>query len=324
MMLEHEPCMDRAGLDLDSLVYQLTGQIPLGMVSTYGDIAAALGDPVAARTVGEALSRNPQPIVVPCHRVVYSTGRTGWYGGHGKGAAMKIELLQAEGVEVVDGKVQKMDDVRFTAFRTEPVLRTLREEQMTMRSRVIEQDNCSSIQRVAGLDVSYKDDRAYGAMAVYDLRSGEMIEERTFQTPVRFPYIPTYLFYRELPALKPLVVQDEDVVYLVDGHGVLHPRGAGLASQLGVELDVATIGAAKSLLVGRVAEVMEEKAPIMLDGEVKGYRLGTGKRCTFVSVGHRVSLSTAVSICQPLMRKGVPLPLQRAHELAGEARRMSG
>lgn len=310
--------------DLISLVYDLTGQIPRGKVSTYGDIATALGDPVAARMVGEVLSRNPRPIIVPCHRVIYSTGETGWYGGRGRGAMHKIELLREEGIEIVDGRVRNLEDVRFTNFRADPVLSRLREEQGTISARVIEEDGGSPILRVAGLDVSYDGERAFGAVAVLDRTSGELVEERTYQTTVRFPYVPTYLFYREMPALRPLVTRDGTTAYLVDGHGVLHPRGAGLASHLGVMLDVPTIGAAKSQLVGGVVGTSQGKVPIWMDGAIRGFRLGTGRRCTFVSVGHRVSLSTAVSICEPLMRKGVPLPLRRAHELATEARRAMG
>lgn len=307
--------------DLISLVYELTSQIPKGMVSTYGDIAAAMGDPVAARMVGEVLSKNPTPIVVPCHRVVYSTGRAGWYGGHGKGAAEKERLLGDEGVKVVEGTVQDLKAIRFKGFRSRPVLRGLHEEQTRLGIMVVEKDEGERPHLVAGLDVSYDGPDAYGAIVICDLNSGKLVEERTEHTTVRFPYIPTYLAYRELPVLRPLIDRREGIVYLVDGHGVLHPRGAGIASQLGLMLEVPTIGAAKRLLVGKVGEARDGRASIFLDGELKGYRLGTGKRSTYISVGHRVSLATAVAVCEPLIRNGIPSPLRRAHELANEFRR---
>lgn len=320
-MTEERTPRAREEPDLISLVYELTSQIPMGMVTTYGDIAAAIGDPVAARMVGEVLSKNPTPIVVPCHRVVYSTGRAGWYGGHGKGAEEKERLLGDEGVNVVRGMVQDLEAIRFTGFRSRPVLRKLHEEQTRLGKRVVEQDQGERPHLVAGLDVSYDGPDAYGAMVVCDLNSGKVVEERTERTTVMFPYIPTYLAYRELPALRPLIDRREGSVYLVDGHGVLHPRGAGIASQLGLMLDVPTIGAAKSHLVGDVGEARDGKAPVLLGGELKGYRLGKGKRFTYVSVGHRVSLATAVAVCEPLMRNGIPSPLRRAHELANEFRR---
>ncbi len=309
--------------DIARSVYEATVQIPKGMVSTYGDIALALGDAVAARAVGEILSHNPAPIVVPCHRVVYSTGRTGWYGGHGQGAGRKIELLRAEGVRVEDGAVADLDRIRFTKFRIEPVLRDLKEEQGRIRELVVEEDRFGALRRVAGLDISYSGERAFGAMAVYDLASGDMLEERTAESVVRFPYIPTYLAYREIPALRPLIDRSDDLVYLIDGQGVLHPRGAGIASHIGVCFEVPTIGAAKSPLVGQVRDAGAERSPILLDGRVRGCRLGSGKKATYVSVGHRISLDTAVSVCGRFLQRGIPLPLRRAHDLATAFRRSS-
>ena len=306
--------------DIARSVYEAASQVPRGMVSTYGDIAAALGDPAAARAVGEVLSRNPTPIAVPCHRVVYSTGRTGWYGGRGKGAERKVELLRSEGVEVEDGAVVDLPRHRFTGFSIDPALMALKAEQCAVRGRVVGTDGFGKLERVGGLDVSYSGERAFAALAVYDWTSGELVEERTAESVVRFPYIPTYLSYRELPALRPLVDPEKSIVYLIDGQGTLHPRGAGIASHLGVCLGVPTVGAAKSLLFGRV-EGEGEEAPILVDGEVRGCRLGCGKKATYVSVGHRVSLGTGVSICRRFLERGIPRPLRRAHDLANEARR---
>jgi deoxyribonuclease V len=103
----------------------------------------------------------------------------------------------------------------------------------------------------------------------------------------------------------------------------LHPRGAGIAAHIGVTLDVPTVGAAKSILVGEVQEPENGRAPVVLGGEVRGYRIGDGKHATYVSVGHRVSLGTAVEVCERLLVKGIPSPLRRAHDLAGEVRRSS-
>lgn len=307
--------------DIAALVYKATSQIPRGMVSTYGDIATALGDKVAARAVGEMLSHNPTPIIVPCHRIVYSDGTVGWYAGHGKGTERKVELLRSEGLEIRADRVASFDSVRFTDFRIPPMLKELREEQGSVRERVVDKDDFGELRRVAGLDVSYEEQRAFSAIAVYDLESGELVEERTAESKVKFPYIPTYLTYREMPALRPLIRPDDGTVYLIDGQGVLHPRGAGIASHIGTCLGIPTVGAAKSLLVGKVEEPEAERSPITLDGRAAGYMLRQGKKATYVSVGTRVSLDTAADICSRFLERGIPKPLRRAHELANRVRR---
>jgi len=94
-------------------VLKLVQRIPRGRVTTYGELARALtGSVHAARAVGQAVARNPSPIVIPCHRVVRSDGTVGEYGG---GVAMKTRLLREEGLEIKDGKVveSKQKLVRF-------------------------------------------------------------------------------------------------------------------------------------------------------------------------------------------------------------------
>jgi methylated-DNA-[protein]-cysteine S-methyltransferase len=89
--------LDQGGVpEFDRRVYELTRAIPRGETRTYGEIAAALGDPGAARAVGQALGRNPFPIVVPCHRVLAAAGRPGGFSAHG-GVATKRRLLAIEG-----------------------------------------------------------------------------------------------------------------------------------------------------------------------------------------------------------------------------------
>ncbi len=308
-------------MDLAELVYRAAGQIPRGMVSTYGDIAAALGDRAASRAVGEILSRNERPVVVPCHRVVYSTGEVGWYGGRGRGAGRKAELLESEGVPLAGGKVGDFAARRFRDFRIEPVLARLREEQEEVARQVVDEDDFEAADRVAGLDVSYQGEEAFAAVAVTDAATGEAVEERTVRCRVRFPYIPTFLSYREIPPLRGLIDDRARTVYLVDGQGALHPRGAGIASHIGVALDVPTVGAAKSLLVGTVDDEGAARSPVRVDGEVRGWALRQGRKATYVSVGHRVSLATAVELCARALVRGIPSPLRRAHELANQARR---
>jgi len=87
---------DAAVPELDRRVYTATRTIPPGSTLTYGDVARLLGDATLARRVGEALGRNPFPIVVPCHRVLAAGGRTGGFSARG-GTETKMQLLRIEG-----------------------------------------------------------------------------------------------------------------------------------------------------------------------------------------------------------------------------------
>jgi methylated-DNA-[protein]-cysteine S-methyltransferase len=97
--------LDLAGLpDFDRRVYEAARAIPPGATRRYGELAAALGVPDAAREVGRALARNPFAIVVPCHRVVAAGGRPGGFSVRG-GVALKLRLLAIEGVRIGDGQL---------------------------------------------------------------------------------------------------------------------------------------------------------------------------------------------------------------------------
>jgi methylated-DNA-[protein]-cysteine S-methyltransferase len=94
----------------DSDVYDLLLKIPAGKVSTYGDLAKSLGNPLASRTIGRILGKNPNPVKVPCHRIVMSNGKIGGYAyGHDR----KKELLEREGTSFDDGIVKDFNHVRI-------------------------------------------------------------------------------------------------------------------------------------------------------------------------------------------------------------------
>jgi deoxyribonuclease V len=143
------------------------------------------------------------------------------------------------------------------------------------------------------------------------------------------PYVPGLLGFREVPALAAAFARltcRPDLI-LVDGHGLAHPRGLGIACLLGLVLDVPTIGVAKSLLVGAVAGTLPETpgatAPVLWQGREIGVALRSrrGAGPVYVSVGHRVSLPTAlawVRRCQDGHR--LPVPIRAAHAAAGALR----
>jgi methylated-DNA-[protein]-cysteine S-methyltransferase len=102
-LLRGEPAdLDSIALDMaaiaefDRCVYEATRRIPRGATRTYGEIAAEIGDPGAARAVGQALGRNPVPVIIPCHRVLAAAGRPGGFSAHG-GVTTKLRMLAIEG-----------------------------------------------------------------------------------------------------------------------------------------------------------------------------------------------------------------------------------
>jgi len=183
---------------------------------------------------------------------------------------------------------------------------------------------------VGGADASY--DRAkrrvYGAIAVYTYPALDLVEEATLDGPCPFPYIPGLLSFREAPIIvevwKRLNRRPE--VLLVDGQGISHPRGLGIAAHLGLLLDVPTIGVAKSRLVGEgEAPAPEAGATTQLiwQDQVVGWilRSRTGIQPLYVSPGHRVSLADCRTITLGCVRKyRLPEPLRRADRLSRQCR----
>lgn len=181
------------------------------------------------------------------------------------------------------------------------------------------------IRLVAGVDVAYFDDQAIGAVVVLDYESMKIVESKTAQVRVKFPYIPTLLSFRELPAalaaIKTLKAKPD--VFLVDAHGVAHPYGCGFASHLGLVIDKPTIGVAKSRLFGKPVKI--GSAEFLVHGE-KTVAAVLAKRDSakpvYVSVGHLISLPTATTIVEHLTDKNrISAPLIAAHKLATEKKR---
>ncbi|MFH1550100.1 MAG: deoxyribonuclease V [Planctomycetota bacterium] len=160
-------------------------------------------------------------------------------------------------------------------------------------------------ERIAGVDVSYspKDDTMFAGVVVIDVREWRITETAHDVRRVTFPYVPGLLSFREAPAMlgafrKLGTVPD---VVVVDGQGVAHPRRLGIASHLGLVLDMPTIGCAKSRLCGRHHSVGPRAGDFadLTDGdEVTGRVLRTrdGVKPVYVSVGHKISLSKACEI----------------------------
>lgn len=154
-----------------------------------------------------------------------------------------------------------------------------------------------------------------------------LLEKRTIRVRLKFPYIPTFLAFRELEAMLKVLNGMTADVYIVGAQGIAHPRRAGLASHLGVLLNRPTLGAAKSRLLGEAKEPAKRRGAYSLlrdNGETIGaaVRTQSGSKPIFVSVGHKLSLDTAIRIALETTREHrLPEPLQMAHELATRAMR---
>ena len=191
------------------------------------------------------------------------------------------------------------------------------------------------IRYIAGADVSVarSGPTVYAGVVVLDYDSLEVVERQGVVTRTNFPYIPGLLSFREAPALLQAFAQLDytpDVV-VFDGQGLAHPRRFGLACHLGVLLDVAAIGCAKSWLTGRYEEpppIRGGHTPLIADDNTTiGAVLRTkdATKPVFVSVGHKMTLAQSVDI---LLHCGrgyrIPEPTRLADQYVGAIRRASG
>lgn len=181
----------------------------------------------------------------------------------------------------------------------------------------------SKIKTVAGIDVSYVGQWGIGAVAILDYESLELLETQVATRQVKIPYITTLLSFREIPpaiaAIKKLKVQPD--VFLVDAQGLAHPYRCGFASHLGLDIGKPTIGAAKSRLIGMLMELNEETFLVDKD-EIIGAVVTTKQSAkpVFVSIGHMVSLETAMKIVKQCTKNSIPEPLLQAHNSATKER----
>jgi deoxyribonuclease V len=308
--------------DMWKAAYDLVAQVPEGMVTTYGEVAKALGDIAASRFVGLAMSRNEDIVRVPCRRVVQSNGTLGGYTG---GLGEKKRMLRREGIRISGDKIVDFQHVLFTDFKTNHPLARLRARQRTLKKRLVIKDQSQAAELVAGIDVAYRNEHAFAAMVTFDLRTRVEVDRAVVEGEVQFPYIPTYLAFREIPVIKPLMeLVDDSTVVMYDGNGTLHPEGFGIASQVGVEFNVPTIGVAKKLLCGIVRGTSgRPHHPIVFDGRVVGHAIMTGQmgNPVYVSPGHRISRESAVEIASRFLKHRIPEPTRVAHIVAGAARR---
>ncbi len=319
--------------DLAACLRGLWNQIPPGRVTTYGDLADALGDRIAARWVGGFAMHHEHDEACPCHRIVRADGGLGNYvTGRAKD---KSRRLATEGVATRSGIVS-LGRYRFTQFESDRPLVPLRQLQESLAQRISLRPPKRTLKLAAGVDVSYSSNGdGVAAHVLVEPASGDVLHKTIVRRGVRFPYITSYLSFRELPLLVALLDEVDREghaadVLLVDGSGMLHHRHAGIATHLGVLRGQPTIGVTKKLLCGSVEldglRPMQSR-PVLLDGEPIGVALrptAGSRRPIFLSPGHRMDLATAEEIVRSLLRgRRLPEPLHWADRLSRQAARQT-
>ena len=223
-----------------------------------------------------------------------------------------------------------------------------REIQLALRARVELRDRLERIRYVAGADLAFEQSapitwkrglkassgRAIAGIVLYKFPELEEVERVSAVRPLRFPYVPGLLSFREAPALLAAFARlrhTPDLIF-IDGHGYAHPRRFGIASHLGVLLNCATIGVAKSLLIGTHEEPDAKAgswAPLLgvnekKENEMIGAVLRTADsvRPVFVSQGHRISLESAIRLVMDVADGyRIPRPTREADHYVGEIKR---
>ncbi len=191
----------------------------------------------------------------------------------------------------------------------------LKEEQLKLAEKVIVNDKVKKVKTIAGADQSYVGNKVISAIVVCNYKSLEIIGEKHAIVDARIPYIRGFLFYRDGPAVMEAfnMLEHKPDVLIVQGNGILHPRRIGMASHVGILLDVATIGVTKRLMLGEVKD-----KTIYVEKEARGYELITREHSKpiYISPGYKVSLKTSLEIIKKCLRhpNKLPIPLQLARK----------
>jgi len=210
----------------------------------------------------------------------------------------------------------------------------LRIQEMLRHHCILERtiDICE-IRYVAGADAAYDQDTIYAAIVVMKFPGLEVVEKTCSVQEVSFPYIPGLLSFREGPALLDAfssLITVPDLIFM-NGHGYAHPKRFGLASHVGLLLDIPSVGVAKRLLIGEVAlpgAACGSTEPVLDSGEIIGRAVRTVKdaKPVFVSAGHKVDLAQAVDMALKTTRiHRITEPVWHADHLSRQFRdRQSG
>jgi deoxyribonuclease V len=312
--------------DMEKDLRDLIAQIPPGRVATCGELAKALGHSAAARWVGHFALHHEGEKNCACHRIVRAEGELGGYA-HG-GLLVKKRLLRAEGIALRQGRVD-LEACGFEDFRSSRPLEGLLRIQEELPRRIKLRAWRKMPHWAGGVDVAYPNAReGQAAYALVEAETGRLEWSKVIRLPVRFPYITSFLSFRELPLLLALIdeVRREGKlaeVVLVDGSGILHPRRSGIAAHFGVAADLPTVGVTKKLLCGQV-DLNDlqpgEVRPVTHNEELLGLAIRAtagSRRPLFISPGHQTDLLFCEKLVRQLLRgRRLPEPIYWADRLS--------
>jgi len=223
-----------------------------------------------------------------------------------------MKILRLHRWRVSPQKAFQIQEQLRTSIRSEPLRRPVR--------------------LIAAADASFLPERKLikGAVCVLTFPELELIEVQTATLPLRFPYVPGLLTFREGPVLLRCLakVKNTPGVILFDGQGIMHPRRMGIATHLGILLNMPTVGCAKNHLYGTRTTPHEYRGAYTLikdnTNEILGVCLRTrkGVKPVYVSPGNRMNLSDAIAaILQSTPQYRIPEPLRQAHAHAAPQER---
>ncbi len=226
---------------------------------------------------------------------------------------MKCSIIQ-------DVKISKLHDWQVNVSQAKEI-------QLSLARKVASKNEGITPHLIAGVDISPPDSRgeAWGAVVVLSYPELAVVEIKTAESKLAFPYIPGLLSFRESPLILAACqkLNNTPDIILVDGQGIAHPRRFGLASHLGLWLDVPTIGCAKSILCGNhggIGEKVGSYAELIDNGQVIGAALRTrvGVKPIYVSIGHKIDLASALHwVVRCCRGYRLPEPTRLAHLAAG-------
>ncbi len=212
-------------------------------------------------------------------------------------------------------------------------LKELERIQIECAKKVIKRDVLKKIETIGGIDVTFESSkenptRAWACIVIIKISNLKPIYHKIIEGKVDFPYIPTFLSFRELPIMLKLYKNLElkpDVVF-IDGQGISHPRGCGIASHFGVKTGAVTVGVAKKKLCGEHLPLDENYGSysyLTYNNEIVGAVVRTRDKVkpVYVSIGHKISLDTAIKFVLKTSIFRIPEPLRLAHNLLQKIRK---